>query len=177
MKKADLIKVVAEQSTEPGPLVEKNLETFIKQTSKCLVAGKHLSIKHFGQFETHTTPAKVGPAGTIPARRIPAFLGEEFTNEEPEVDGEMVQAVASDCHTDESTSKKILNHLFATLKSTLHRGERVVVEGFGTFESSKIPSRTLIDPDTNESHSSREKHLPHFRCGKDLSVAVAAGQS
>lgn len=57
-------------------------------------------------------------------------------------------------------------------------GERIEIRGFGSFSLHKRPPRIGRNPKTGESVSLAEKHVPHFKPGKELRdrVDAASGQ-
>ena len=54
----------------------------------------------------------------------------------------------------------------------LANGERVEVRGFGSFTLHHRPGRVGRNPRTGESISLQEKHVPHFKPGKELREKV-----
>lgn len=60
--------------------------------------------------------------------------------------------------------KSILEYMAQTLAS----GERIEIRGFGSFSLHYRPSRVGRNPKTGEPVSLPEKHVPHFKPGKEL---------
>ena len=54
------------------------------------------------------------------------------------------------------------------MNQALSSGERIEIRGFGSFSLHKRPPRTGRNPKTGESVSWAEKHVPHFKPGKEL---------
>ena len=54
----------------------------------------------------------------------------------------------------------------------LANGERIEVRGFGSFTLHNRPGRVGRNPRTGESISLQEKHVPHFKPGKELRERV-----
>ncbi len=54
------------------------------------------------------------------------------------------------------------------MNQALSSGERIEIRGFGSFSLHKRPPRTGRNPKTGESVSLAEKHVPHFKPGKEL---------
>jgi integration host factor subunit beta len=72
--------------------------------------------------------------------------------------------------------KNILELMAATLAS----GERIEIRGFGSFCLHHRPSRVGRNPKTGEPVSLPDKHVPHFKPGKELRDrvdAAVAGQT
>lgn len=60
-----------------------------------------------------------------------------------------------------------MNHALST-------GERIEIRGFGSFALHKRPPRLGRNPKTGESVELPEKHVPHFKPGKELRERVDA---
>jgi nucleoid DNA-binding protein len=178
MKKAELAVRVAEQTGQQPEIIVKIIDEFTKQTISRLAIGTFLEIKQFGCFEVVIEPQRESGTARIPAKRLPSFKSDdELTDARAMVNASIVQLVAAAGGVSPNTTEEILSQAFTAVKTTLLQGDRVTIEGFGTFEVMIIPPRTLIDPDTGESFSSREKRRLRFSSGKDLKVAVAEGGS
>jgi len=54
------------------------------------------------------------------------------------------------------------------MNQALSSGERIEIRGFGSFSLHKRPPRTGRNPKTGEPVSLAEKHVPHFKPGKEL---------
>jgi integration host factor subunit beta len=63
-----------------------------------------------------------------------------------------------------------MNHALST-------GERIEIRGFGSFALHKRPPRLGRNPKTGESVQLPEKHVPHFKPGKELRERVDASSS
>ncbi|PPC91299.1 MAG: integration host factor subunit beta [Methylobacter sp.] len=62
-----------------------------------------------------------------------------------------------------------MNHALAS-------GERIEIRGFGSFSLHKRPPRIGRNPKTGDSVSLAEKHVPHFKPGKELRERVDASR-
>ena len=51
---------------------------------------------------------------------------------------------------------------------SLSSGERIEIRGFGSFSLHKRPQRIGRNPKTGEPVALPEKHVPHFKPGKDM---------
>ena len=54
------------------------------------------------------------------------------------------------------------------MNQALSMGERIEIRGFGSFSLRLRPPRMGRNPKTGESVSLPEKHVPHFKPGKEL---------
>lgn len=64
--------------------------------------------------------------------------------------------------------KEVLEQLI----STLEKGERIEVRGFGSFSLHHRQARVGRNPKTGESVVLAAKSVPHFKAGKDLKERV-----
>lgn len=62
------------------------------------------------------------------------------------------------------------------LSDTLASGERIEIRGFGSFSLHHREARLGRNPKTGESVSLTEKHVPHFKPGKELRDMVDASR-
>ncbi|MEI6146049.1 MAG: integration host factor subunit beta [Methylococcales bacterium] len=58
--------------------------------------------------------------------------------------------------------------LIEKMNQALSTGNRIEIRGFGSFSLHKRPPRIGRNPKTGESVSLSEKHVPHFKPGKEL---------
>jgi integration host factor subunit beta len=54
------------------------------------------------------------------------------------------------------------------MNNALSTGKRIEIRGFGSFSLHKRPQRMGRNPKTGESVALAEKHVPHFKPGKEL---------
>ena len=64
--------------------------------------------------------------------------------------------------------EKFVNIIFDEIKSTLKRGERVEIRGFGVFSTNTQKARLSRNPKTGEKVNTPEKKTIHFKMSKDL---------
>jgi len=62
--------------------------------------------------------------------------------------------------------------LLERMAEALSEGERIEVRGFGSFSLHYRPSRVGRNPKTGAAVTVPEKHVPHFKPGKDLRERV-----
>ncbi len=58
------------------------------------------------------------------------------------------------------------------MAEALARGERIEIRGFGSFGLNYRPPRLGRNPKTGEQVQVPEKHIPHFKAGKELRERV-----
>ncbi len=64
--------------------------------------------------------------------------------------------------------EKITNCILTEIRSTLKRGERVELRGFGVFSTNTQKARISRNPKTGEKVNTPEKKTIHFKMAKDL---------
>lgn len=85
---------------------------------------------------------------------------------------ELIAAVAADAGLTKKDAEKAVNSVFATITSTLQKGEKVSLVGFGSFEVRKRAARPGINPQTKQPMTIPASTLPAFTAGKALKEAV-----
>ena len=64
--------------------------------------------------------------------------------------------------------KKFTDIILKEIKTTLKRGERVELRGFGVFSANIQKARISRNPKTGEKVNTPEKRIIHFKMSKDL---------
>ncbi|TNE36782.1 MAG: integration host factor subunit beta [Alphaproteobacteria bacterium] len=64
--------------------------------------------------------------------------------------------------------ERIVNTIFDEIAGALARGDRVELRGFGAFSVKERPARMGRNPRTGEPVEVDAKHVPFFKCGKEL---------
>ena len=64
--------------------------------------------------------------------------------------------------------EKFVNIILGEIKSSLKRGERVELRGFGVFSTNIQKARISRNPKTSEKLHTPEKKTIHFKMSKDL---------
>lgn len=59
-----------------------------------------------------------------------------------------------------------------TMTRSLARGQRIEIRGFGSFDLNHRPARIGRNPKAGERVEVPEKHVPHFKPGKELRERV-----
>ncbi|MBE5101452.1 HU family DNA-binding protein [Priestia aryabhattai] len=85
---------------------------------------------------------------------------------------EFVEAVASKSELTKQEAKKAVDAVFETISTTLAKGEKVQLVGFGTFEVRERAERTGRNPQTGEEMTIPATKVPGFKVGKELKEAV-----
>ncbi len=85
------------------------------------------------------------------------------------IKSELIQKIATaNPHLFHRDIEKIVNVLFDEIVTTLARGDRVELRGFGAFTVKHRAPRTGRNPRTGTTVSVGEKFVPFFKTGKEL---------
>ena len=164
MHKEELVARVAKETDLQKKVVNSVVEEFARHTVQSVSRGETISLAHFGAFEAIIEP---------PAKRRPFFAADgDLSNVPVEVDAGSIQVVAAATAQEAPVVTQILSRALTIIKTVLLNGSRVTIEDFGTFEMGTAPSRTLVDPDTNEKFVAKQQARMRFRAGKLFSDLV-----
>lgn len=89
---------------------------------------------------------------------------------------ELVDAVSEELGS-KKTAAEAVNAVLDAIQSSVARGERVSITGFGVFEKSERPARTARNPATGEQVQVAATSVPRFRPGSDFKAAVGGRQA
>jgi DNA-binding protein HU-beta len=90
---------------------------------------------------------------------------------------ELIEALASQAGLSKADAGRTVEALFGDdglIATTLKRGDRVQITGFGTFVARKRAARTGRDPRTGGSIQIAAATLPAFKAGQALKDALNA---
>jgi DNA-binding protein HU-beta len=85
---------------------------------------------------------------------------------------ELVASLAQDTGLTRTDVLKVIDALVDEITSTLKRGDRVTLVGFGTFGVSKRKARTGRNPQTGAAIKIAARRVPRFTPGTELKAAV-----
>ncbi|MBW8881501.1 MAG: integration host factor subunit beta [Asticcacaulis sp.] len=82
---------------------------------------------------------------------------------------ELIERLASEYpHLTQKDVERAVNLILESMISTLEKGGRVELRGFGALSVRSRPARAGRNPRTGESVSVPAKHVPFFKSGKEL---------
>lgn len=81
---------------------------------------------------------------------------------------ELVEKVAKKVGLTRKASYEAVNAVFANIRDSLSKGDKVIITGFGTFKVRTRNTRTGRNPQTGESIKITSHKLPGFTAGKTL---------
>ena len=71
-------------------------------------------------------------------------------------------------HLSQRDVERVISTIFEEIITTIAKGDRVELRGFGAFSVKKRGSRLGRNPRTGATVSVEEKHVPFFKTGKLL---------
>jgi integration host factor subunit beta len=74
-------------------------------------------------------------------------------------------------------SETIVNAMFDAMATSLMRGERIEVRGFGSFAVKQRRARQGRNPKTGAQVKVDAKKIPFFRAGKELRIEVNGAEA
>ena len=85
---------------------------------------------------------------------------------------ELVQEVAKKANVTQKEVAEVLSALVDTIQTTVAKGNKVTLVGFGTFEPRKRAARNGRNPQTGKEIKIAAKTVPAFSAGKKFRTAV-----
>jgi DNA-binding protein HU-beta len=73
---------------------------------------------------------------------------------------------------DKKTATEAVNAVLETIQSTVAKGDKVAITGFGVFEKAVRPARTARNPATGATIKVAKSSVPKFRAGADFKAVV-----
>lgn len=84
--------------------------------------------------------------------------------------GELISAIAASAGLSKADSEKALNAITSSISSSLKKGERVGLVGFGSFSVKQRAQRIGRNPQTGKEITIAAKKVVKFKPGADLSL-------
>jgi DNA-binding protein HU-beta len=85
---------------------------------------------------------------------------------------ELIDAMASDAGISKAAAKLALDSFTGSVASTLAKGDKVALVGFGSFSISARAAREGRNPQTGKTIQIAAKNVVKFKAGADLSEKV-----
>lgn len=85
---------------------------------------------------------------------------------------QLVEVVANKCACSKKQVEECLEKVLDTITTTLQKGDKVVLTGFGAFVVSHRKARQGVNPKTGVKIQIPAMKVPKFRAGKALKDAV-----
>jgi integration host factor subunit beta len=87
---------------------------------------------------------------------------------------ELVEEVARAADLTKKDSEVIVDEVFKNIISSLNRGEKIELRGFGSFRVRQRDARRGRNPKTGEPVDIPAKRVPYFKPGKELKELINA---
>lgn len=85
---------------------------------------------------------------------------------------ELIEKISKDADITKSQANDALNSFTRAVVSTLKKGERVTLVGFGTFSVSERSARNGRNPKTGETIKIKACKVPKFKAGKEFATKI-----
>ena len=85
---------------------------------------------------------------------------------------ELVQEISKKAKVTQKDAAEVLSALISTIETSVSKGQKVTLVGFGTFESRKRAARVGRNPQTGKELKIPARTVPAFSAGKKFKTAV-----
>ena len=86
---------------------------------------------------------------------------------------ELIELIAAkQSHLPAKDVELAVKQILEIMSDALAQGQRIEIRGFGSFGLNYRPPRTGRNPKSGEKVQVPEKHVPHFKAGKELRERV-----
>ncbi|MBL7053332.1 MAG: HU family DNA-binding protein [Candidatus Portnoybacteria bacterium] len=85
---------------------------------------------------------------------------------------DLIEAVSNKCCDTKKQADDCVNGILEIITSSLSKGDKITITGFGTFSTSKRAARMGVNPRTGEKIKIKATIVPKFKAGKSLKDAV-----
>jgi len=86
---------------------------------------------------------------------------------------ELVDAIAERLSGSKKEAAEAVDAILDTIQTTVAKGEKVAITGFGSFEKAERPARTARNPATGKTIEVPATSVPKFKAGADFKNLVA----
>src|ERR1700677_4851673 len=90
---------------------------------------------------------------------------------------ELIAKIAKDAGITKVQANNALDAFTKSVMTTLKKGERVTLTGFGTFTVSQRAARNGRNPQTGATIKIKARKVPKFKAGKDFKDKIAGGKA
>jgi integration host factor subunit beta len=89
---------------------------------------------------------------------------------------DLVERVAKEADMTKKDAEQLVEIVFDTIISTLNKGEKIELRGFGSFRLRERDARKGRNPKTGEAVKIPAKRVAYFKPGKELKELVNKGK-
>lgn len=87
---------------------------------------------------------------------------------------ELIDKISKDANITKAQANEALDSFTDAVVTTLKKGERVTLVGFGTFSVSERAARNGRNPQTGAVIKIKARKVPKFKAGKEFSTKISA---
>jgi integration host factor subunit beta len=88
---------------------------------------------------------------------------------------DLVERVANEADMTKKDAEQLVEIIFDTIISTLNKGEKIELRGFGSFRLRERDARKGRNPKTGEAVDIPAKRVAYFKPGKELKEVINQG--
>src|SRR5580698_5145235 len=85
---------------------------------------------------------------------------------------DLVEKIAGDAQLTKAQAARALDAIVEGIQSSLEKGDRVTISGFGTFGVSHRKARKVRNPRSGSAMNIAAKRVPRFAPGVELKTAI-----
>ena len=89
---------------------------------------------------------------------------------------ELIDKIAKDADVTKVQANAALDSFMNAVVTTLKKGDRVTLVGFGTFSVSERAARNGRNPQTGAVIKIKARKVPKFKAGKEFATRIASGK-
>lgn len=89
---------------------------------------------------------------------------------------ELIDKIAKDADVTKVQANAALDSFTSAVVTTLKKGDRVTLVGFGTFSVSERAARNGRNPQTGAVIKIKARKVPKFKAGKEFSTKISSGK-
>ncbi|MEV5575943.1 HU family DNA-binding protein [Spirillospora sp. NPDC052269] len=86
---------------------------------------------------------------------------------------ELVDAIAEQMGSNKKDAAEAVDAILEVIQTTVAKGDKVAITGFGSFEKADRPARTARNPATGKTIQVPATSVPKFKAGADFKNLVA----
>jgi DNA-binding protein HU-beta len=90
---------------------------------------------------------------------------------------ELIDQIAADAGITKTAANETLDSFTSAIISTLKKGDKVTLVGFGTFSVTQRAARNGRNPQTGETIKIKATKSPKFKAGKEFSEKIASAKA
>jgi DNA-binding protein HU-beta len=89
---------------------------------------------------------------------------------------ELIDKISKDAGLTKVQANQALDAFTSSVVTTLKKGDRVTLVGFGTFSVSERAARNGRNPQTGAVIKIKARKVPKFKAGKEFATRIASGR-